>query len=81
MPPPTVQEIVTAYLEEHGYDGLLSDNCECACLTADVPACDDIGSNCEAGHKIAGCNGECGMGSECEWHMHPGLPTPIKRSE
>jgi len=81
MRAPTVREIVTAYLEEHGYDGLVNHSMECACLTAELPACDDVSAHCEAGHKVAGCEPDCLIGG-CEWHMRPGpRPTPTTRSE
>lgn len=46
----TVEEIVRAYLIEHGYDGLYSEEGGCACRTECLFCCDEIKSDCRAGH-------------------------------
>ena len=46
-----VGEIVGAYLDEHGYDGLYCD--ECACEKGDLAPCGQIGLDCMPGYKGA----------------------------
>lgn len=62
----TVLEIVRAYLEQNGYDGLYA-SCECACKKDDLAPCGQIGEECEAGY-IQPCPLECG---EHEYHIGP----------
>ena len=50
---PTVREIVKAWLEEHGYDGLYNPYGECGCALDDFMPCNSEGvEQCEAAHKI-----------------------------
>lgn len=53
----TVQSIVTAYLKEHGYDGLYDD--ECGCLIDDLAPCSNDPMWCHPGYRVP-CN--CGHG-------------------
>jgi hypothetical protein len=50
MKNPTVVEMVSAYLREHGYDGLWGD-AGCACELGDLAPCDEPWSECQAGYK------------------------------
>jgi len=52
-----IQEIVTAYLIEHGHDGLCGD--ECGCELADLFPCGEDFSRCVLGRKMP-CPPECG---------------------
>lgn len=70
-----IEEIVKAWLEANGYDGLAND--ECGCDLDDLMPCDEpYATHCVAGHKVP-CN--CPDG-DCEWiycwqhgwHMVPG---------
>lgn len=49
---PTVEAMVKDYLKERGYDGLFNDREECACKLGCLVPCDEIGTECRAGHFI-----------------------------
>ena len=50
---PKVIEIVRAHLNEHGFDGLVSESRECGCRSDDlVPCCEDFG-RCLPAHEGA----------------------------
>ena len=53
----TVKEIVKAYLEENGYDGLFQDDCACKIddLMRFMP-CDPLPENCMAGYLKKPCH-------------------------
>jgi len=58
--PWTVARIVTAWLREHGYDGLYRQ--ECGCLIEDFMPCGGEGiDDCMAGYRHP-----CACGAECE---------------
>lgn len=61
----TVEEIVEAYLKEHGFDGLYTDYC--ACKIGDIAPCGEIQGNCEAGYLLP-CDGSC-EGGKCDFHI------------
>lgn len=74
--PPNVTEIVASFLSKKGYDGLLADDCECACLLADLMPCQSEGlGSCTAGWKIATNPADCGCGNGCDWHVTLNKPT------
>ncbi len=56
-----VLEIVKAFLETNGYDGLVEEYGECACEIADLAPCGQLGHNCSAGYRTTevpeGCEG------------------------
>jgi len=54
----TVKEILKAWLEEHGYDGLCIDGCYYGCFLCDLFPCCDKGMNCQPGHKRMGDDGD-----------------------
>lgn len=59
----TVRDIVKDRLIKDGYDGLYSENGECACEVDDLfPMCEQ-NLDCTAGHKIP-C--DCG---DCDYHI------------
>ena len=61
----TVKEIVKAYLDANGFDGLFSDDGDCACQKDDLApcgGCDNI-MDCGPGYLTA-CT--CG---EHDWHF------------
>ncbi len=58
----TVREIVKAYLEENGFDGLYWE--DCGCFLDDLIPCGDRCDGCEAGHKIMGDDGDWMIGKK-----------------
>lgn len=68
-----VMSMVESYLKEHGYDGLLQEDGECACLLGDLAPCGEMQASCRAGHRVEcdpnadeddrpnGCDGKCGF--------------------
>jgi hypothetical protein len=66
----TAEYMVKKYLEEHGFDGLLSDNRDCACLLADLAPCGEMSGACIAGHRE-----ECDCG-EHDFHVSAGKAIP-----
>jgi hypothetical protein len=67
-----VGRIVAEYLEAHGYDGLWNPDGECACLTNDIGACEQIYHECQAGW-MAPCT--CG---EHDFHITTEKPKEVK---
>ena len=74
----TVLEMVSQHLEAHGYDGLFRLEGECACQTGGLVPCGEIGTDCEAGYYVAGCQDGCGQG--CDFHIMREKPTPTETS-
>lgn len=78
--PRDVIEIVDAYLEANGYDGLVHDSFECACEKGNLAPCSEIENSCQPGYKIP-CPGETcqvdfNKGKGCgDWHMSIEKPT------
>lgn len=69
-PNPTVSDIVRDWLLSHGYDGLFSNEGECACLANDLFPCGYTPRDCEAGYKMPCPNpDECEYGPEDHWHI------------
>jgi hypothetical protein len=60
--PLALADIVAAYLCEHDYDGLYSDQ-ECACVLGDLMPCGTPSPDCAAGYKQP-C--DCG---DHDWHV------------
>lgn len=54
----TVREIIKAYLDEHGYDGLAGN--ECGCSKDDLAPC-EFPLCCVPGHKGKGEDGQPGI--------------------
>jgi hypothetical protein len=48
--PPTVEDILVAYLRAHDYDGLAGD--ECGCALPDIAPCASWCGDCVAGWRI-----------------------------
>ncbi len=67
MTTPDVPELVEIALKKEGFDGLFSDDGECACLIGDIAPCGEIGHHCQAGYRREGCSPECGLG--CSFHI------------
>jgi len=68
----TVHEIVSSWLEDHGFDGLFDGNTgedTCACLVDDLFPCDSPGENCKAGYKVP-----CDCGEKHGFHIQEGKP-------
>ena len=72
----TVIQIVAHYLKTNKYDGLVSEDRECACDLSDLAPCMEIGLGCQAGYKA-----KCDCGEGCDWHINapsgePGTDRP-----
>ena len=53
-----IEEIVCAWLQKNGYDGLYNNVGECACLVDDLAPCGHLNTeDCEPGYRI---NCDCG---------------------
>ena len=44
-------EIVAEWLKENGYDGLVDEDMECACLVSELMPCGEPKPGCMAGYK------------------------------
>lgn len=53
----TTIEIIKQYLIDNGFDGLYNEDLECGCELADLEPCDSLQSNCKAGYKHPGNEG------------------------
>lgn len=60
----TTKEMVSSFLTDNGYDGLVSDVGECACLLSDLMPCGEPEPDCEAGYRWP-----CDCGEGCEFHI------------
>ncbi len=72
----TVTDIIKAYLQAHGYDGLVSEYRECGCVLDDLVPCDQDPSHCEPGYKVD-CTPECDHDPGYEpgnWHVQIDKP-------
>ncbi|MCK9600420.1 MAG: hypothetical protein M0R06_15350 [Sphaerochaeta sp.] len=59
----TVADIVKAYLEKHGLDGLVNEDGECSCFKDDLAPCGYSSMECRVGRKIPCPNpGTCEFG-------------------
>lgn len=61
---PTAREMVRQYLIDHGFDGLCSDDAECACEVGDLAPCGEMYDTCWAGYKRP-----CDCGEGCDFHI------------
>lgn len=48
----TVLQILTAWLREHGYDGLYDPDQECGCAIDDLVCCCEACDQCLPGYKV-----------------------------
>lgn len=71
----TVLEIVEAHLRANGYDGLVSEDRECACLVSDLAPCGEMMETCVAGYRVP-----CYCG-EHDYHVGPQPPAPAGEGE
>ena len=46
-----LREIVKTWLAKNGYDGLVEEDYECACILSDLMPCNKPGVSCLAGHE------------------------------
>lgn len=53
----TVIEIIKQHLIDNGFDGLYNEDLECGCELDDLEPCGDIRSDCTAGYKHPGNEG------------------------
>ncbi len=69
----TTKEIVKAYLEANGFDGLCNAAMPgdgCGCLIDDLMPCgDQLSQGCTAGYKVEYDKNECPCGEGCPWHV------------
>lgn len=64
-------DMIREYLEKNGYDGLVDSEIACSCKLDDLMPCgNDMVMDCVAGHKVEGCNPDCGGG--CDFHIVAG---------
>lgn len=56
--PQDVKEILREWLEEHGYDGLRTDDAECGCLLDNLLVCDAPCDSCQPGYRGPDPSGE-----------------------
>jgi hypothetical protein len=63
---PTFRDILSAWLVEHGYDGLFHDDL-CGCDLDDLIPCDWCCDRCQPGYKHPGDEG-------CDWYIRPEKP-------
>ena len=47
-----LRDIVKAWLQEHGYDGLCKSDLECGCHISNLMPCDEPSMECEAGYSV-----------------------------
>lgn len=67
-----VEEIVGQYLKEHGFDGLYSEDRECACEIDDLmPYCDENLAGCSPGYKTP-----CDCKENHPFHISPNREEP-----
>ena len=60
--PKSVREIVAAWLERHGYDGLCCDDCGCGSDVGELGCCGSVNmSFCVPGYRGVDEDGEPGM--------------------
>jgi len=65
---PTVREIIAEWLQEHGFDGLYSEDC-CACQLSDLMPCVGATDDCKPGYTSP-----CTCGQDCEFHINATKP-------
>ncbi len=58
-----VKEIVEKFLKENNYDGLISDDSECACIIGELSPCGEMNEHCEPGYQ-----GPCDCGDH-DYHI------------
>ena len=52
MANPVIRNIVSAWLQDNGYDGLFQPDTECGCILEGLMVCDNPNADeCEAGHN------------------------------
>jgi hypothetical protein len=56
-----VKEIIEKYLKENEYDGLVQEDCECACEISDLFPCGCEYQTCRAGYRENVKNEETGF--------------------
>jgi hypothetical protein len=47
-----IEEIVRTYLKTNNYDGLCLPEQECGCRTDNLFPCENVSSDCQAGHWV-----------------------------
>ena len=60
-----VRDIVSEWLQSHGYDGLYSAD-ECGCLMDNLMPCEEGLTDCKPGYKIIHDGNGCNPGVECD---------------
>jgi hypothetical protein len=60
----TVYDVLTKWLKENGYDGLVSNGAECGCEIGNLASCDESFGTCCPAYRGADPTGEC------DWLMY-----------
>ena len=68
MDNPNVKSIVKEHLSKNGYDGLFSEDGECACVIDDLSPGDCLIDSCESGYKT-NCHADCDEAEEHGFHI------------
>jgi len=76
---PDTGDMVKAFLDRGGYDGLYNLDDRCSCSLDDFIPCGRIESDCVAGYYQVGCTNGCGEG--CDFHIVPDDPKAYEDDE
>ena len=68
----TVLDVVRNHLCQHGFDGLVSCDRDCACEVDNLMPCGEMRYDCEPGHKAACDPSDCSADGNCDFHIVPG---------
>ncbi len=68
-----LEQIVSAWLRSHNYDGLFHEDGECGCRLGDLMPCSSPGMGCEPGYLSKNNSEEL-----CDWCIQREKPAPPK---
>lgn len=71
MKPLTVGDLIADCITKYGYDGLYSEDGECACEVDDLAPCGWLNSNCKMGYRYWCSDADCEFTADAgrHWHM------------
>jgi hypothetical protein len=73
--PEDVHDILIAFLDDNGYDGLWNATGECGCETSELSPGDCLTMQCKPGYKSPCPGGDaCPADGDCEFHIGPKKP-------
>ncbi len=83
---PTVKDILTDYLKQHGYDGLCHVETECGCPVEDLCLCDSYMMECKPAVKFKCTDDDCELCDGGSYHQgkdryHYVVPTEMPCKE